>query len=144
MEESLVIRPATAADAPAVAALLTDFNGEPTDAAAAARRMAAMEGTETVLLALRGGAAVGLCSLRVVPFLSADHPYAEVTELYVAPQHRRQGIARRLMAEAEALARAKGAPAVYLLTGFRNETAQAFYRSIGYGDYALAMWRRLV
>lgn len=67
--------------------MLTDFNGEPTDAAAAARR---------------------------------------------------------LMAEAEALARAKGAPAVYLLTGFRKETAQAFYRSIGYGDYALAMRRRLV
>lgn len=144
MEDSLVIRPATAADAEAVAALLTDFNEVYTDAAAAARRMAAMQGVETVLLALREGAAVGLCSLRVVPFLSADHPYAEVTELYVAPAHRRQGIARRLMQAAEELTRSQGAPAVYLLTGFRNETAQAFYRSLGYADYALAMRRRLV
>lgn len=64
MEDSLVIRPATAADAEAEAALLTDFNEVYTDAAAAARRMAAMQGVETVLLALREGAAVGLCSLR--------------------------------------------------------------------------------
>lgn len=144
MDASLEIRPAAAADAEAVAALLTDFNGEPVDGPTAARRLAALQGIEMVLLALRDGAAVGLCSLRVVPFLSADHPYAEVTELYVAPEHRRQGIARRLMREAEALARAQGAPSVYLLTGFQNETAQAFYRSIGYGDYALAMRRRLI
>lgn len=44
--------------------MLTDFNEVYTDAAAAARRMAAMQGVETVLLALREGAAVGLCSLR--------------------------------------------------------------------------------
>lgn len=48
------------------------------------------------------------------------------------------------MQAAEELARSQGAPAVYLLTGFRNETAQAFYRSLGYADYALAMRRRLV
>jgi len=144
MDASLTIRPATAADAEAVAALLTDFNEVHTDAVAAARRMAAMQGTETVLLALRDGVAVGLCSLHVVPFLSADHPYAEVTELYVAPEHRRRGIARRLMAAAEELARSQGAPAVYLQTGLTNDVAQAFYRSLGYADYGLAMRRRLV
>ncbi len=143
MSDSLVIREASPADATALAELLEVFNKVPTTPETAARRMEALKATETILLAFMGGAAVGLCSVRVVPFLSEDRPYAEVTELFVRPEQRRRGIARALMARAEAVALLKGATDVFLMTGFKNATAQAFYRATGYGDYALAMRKKL-
>ena len=60
------------------------------------------------LLAESDGVAVGLVAVRVVPYLGQDVPFAEVTQLYVTPSHRRHGIARFLMAHAEELARARG------------------------------------
>lgn len=140
---SLVIREASLAEAAAVAEILQEFNGGTVDEQTAAARLEAIKATETVLLAFVEGAAVGLCSVRVQPFLSEDHPYAEVTELYVRPEHRGKGIAKGLMERAEALALGRGATEVILLTGFKNADAQALYRRIGYGDYALAMRKKL-
>jgi ribosomal protein S18 acetylase RimI-like enzyme len=138
-----VIRTATPDDAPALARLLEAFNGPPVTPDQARRRLLAMRDVETAFIAEVEGEAVGFASLRVVPYLSDDAPYAELTELYVAPEYRRRGIARALMAHAEALAKERGAGEVILLTGLDNEEAQAFYRALGYGDYGLAMQRSL-
>jgi ribosomal protein S18 acetylase RimI-like enzyme len=105
-------------------------------------RLLAIQGLETVLLAEIEGEAVGFASLRLIPYLSDDGPYAEVTELYVADAHRRQGIGRALMERAEALARERGAEELILLTGQTNHAAQALYRALAFEDYALAMRKR--
>ena len=48
-----------------------------------------------VYLAEDEGRAVGLLSLRLVPYLDQDVPYAEVMNLYVRPEARRGGVGTR-------------------------------------------------
>jgi ribosomal protein S18 acetylase RimI-like enzyme len=138
----LTLHVATADDAAIVAELMTALNkavGGPegedqvlvsTDQARA--RLLAMAASEQVLLAFVDGASAGLLSLRIVPYLSQDVPYAEVTELYVMPQHRHGGIARLLMAEAEHTARGRGCTYVHVNAWHTNEGGHAFYRALGY------------
>ena len=140
---ALVIREVTPTDAPALAGLLEVFNKATTTTEMAARRIGALRGLETVFLAFVDGVAAGLCSVRIVPNLSDDRPYAEVAELFVLSEHRRKGIARALMERAEALAAAKGSTHTFVQTGFKNATAQAFYQATGYGDYDLMMRKQL-
>jgi ribosomal protein S18 acetylase RimI-like enzyme len=140
-------RIATLDDAVALAELITAFNspfpGLPVTPEQTVARLAACGGVETTVLAELDGQIAGFACLRLVPFMSGDGPYAELTDLFVATSFRRRGVARALMAHVERLAREGGAVELILLTGFDNAGAQAFYRALGYGDYALAMRRRI-
>jgi GNAT superfamily N-acetyltransferase len=98
----------------------------------ARRRIEAMSATEQVLVALSDGAPAGLLSLRMVPYLSQDVPYAEVTELIVLAEHRHKGIATLLMAQAEFLARQRGCTAVQVRAWHNNQDADPFYRAAGF------------
>jgi ribosomal protein S18 acetylase RimI-like enzyme len=141
------IRIATLDDAAALAELITAFNipypGIPVTTAQARARLAACQGFETTVLAEIDGQAAGFACLRLVPYMSGDEPYAELTDLFVATGFRRRGVGRALMAHIEQLARAGGAAEVVLLTGHDNAGAQAFYRALGYQDYSLALRRRI-
>jgi ribosomal protein S18 acetylase RimI-like enzyme len=142
----LTLRNATDDDADAVAGLMTGLNdavgpdgvleSTPKDvhvsSEQARARLHAMAPGEEVLLALVDEEPAGLLSLRIVPYLGQDVPYAEVTELYVVPTNRRQRVGTMLMAEAEFRARARGATAVHVLAWHENEAAHAFYRALGY------------
>lgn len=146
MDDPVRIRPVRPPDAPELARLLEEFNGPPVDEAAARRRLRAARGIEHVLVAEPAGTPRGLAgfvSVRMVPWLSSDRPYAEVTELFVRPRWRRRGIGRALLRAAEELARQRGAEEVLVLTGLRNHAAQALYRAAGFRDYALALRKRL-
>jgi ribosomal protein S18 acetylase RimI-like enzyme len=140
-------RIATLDDAAALAELITAFNvpypGLPISAWQAAARLAACQGFETTILAEIDGRSVGFACLRLVPYMSGDEPYAELTDLFVAEGFRRRGVARALMAHIEQLAHIGGAHEVILMTGHENAGAQAFYRSLGYQDYSLALRRRI-
>lgn len=57
---------------------------------------------------------------------------AWIHHLAVDPEARRQGIATRLMAEAERLAAERGAPKLNLQVVEGNDAALAFYRALGY------------
>jgi ribosomal protein S18 acetylase RimI-like enzyme len=140
-------RIATAGDTQALAELITAFNvpypGIPVSAAQAASRLAATQGIETTILAEVDGQAAGFACLRLVPYMSGDDRYAELTDLFVAEAFRRRGVARALMAHVERLAAEGGASGMLLMTGFDNSGAQAFYRAVGYADFALARSRQL-
>jgi GNAT superfamily N-acetyltransferase len=138
-----VIRVARPEDAPALARLLEAFNGPVVSSEQALSRLRAIEGLETVFLAEIDGTPAGLASVRIVPFLSDDVPYAELTELYVEPDYRRRGVGRALMTWVEALARQRGAPELFLLTGRKNLGAQAFYRTLGFAEDSLSMRKPL-
>ncbi|MBS41651.1 MAG: GNAT family N-acetyltransferase [Nocardioides sp.] len=56
----------------------------------------------------------------------------EVKRMYVAPEGRRRGLARQVLAALEASARESGARAVVLETGVRQPEAIALYESCGY------------
>ncbi len=68
--------------------------------------------------------------------------YAEVKRLFVTPAARGQGLARRLMAHLEDMARAEGLACIRLETGEALFAAVALYTDMGYqvcgpfGDYA--------
>jgi len=70
-------------------------------------------------------------------------PYAELTDLFVEPEARRLGVASRLVKYMEGIARERGATHLVVLTGQKNTEAQAFYRSAGYEEYAVAMRKPL-
>ena len=55
-----------------------------------------------------------------------------VDALAVAPEFRRRGVARRLLARAEETARATGLAGVSLDTGLHNRPARALYEACGY------------
>jgi len=60
----------------------------------------------------------------------------QIEPLGVLPEYRRRGIARRLMDEALAMLRARGATAVTLGVIDGNTPAQMLYRSVGLADYS--------
>lgn len=57
---------------------------------------------------------------------------AEIKRMWVAPAHRRRGLARRVLAELEATAAARGCRRAVLETGTEQPEAVAFYRRAGY------------
>lgn len=63
---------------------------------------------------------------------AADPIGAELHKLYVLAELRRQGIARRLIAMAEAAARSRGSRFVELWSDTRFLEAHAFYEALGY------------
>ena len=126
------VRAAGPADAPAVAELLVEFNGEGLSPEALARRMAKVEGLETAFLAEWDGEAAGLLVLRTVPTMSGADDWAEITEMFVRSQLRGRGIGRALVEAALDHGRRRGCREFHLLVDPSNETGQAFYAKLGF------------
>lgn len=59
---------------------------------------------------------------------------AEVFRLYVQRPFLRRGLGRKLMAKAEASARARGLESIWLTAWAGNHGALAFYQSLGFRD----------
>lgn len=81
-----------------------------------------------LLLARADGAALGCVAVRLRP----DH--AEMKRLWVAPESRGLGLARRLVTAAEDAARRLGAGVVRLDTNRALTEAVALYRALGYTE----------
>lgn len=138
-----VIRVATPDDAPALAALIAEFNGPQGDAEETAARLRACGGLEVALIAWAPSGAAGFACLRVTPAIGSREAHALLTELYVRAAHRRRGVAGALVREAEALARRQGADALYLFTGRQNVGAQAFYEALGFESRSIVYQKPL-
>lgn len=124
-DTAYTIRPATAADLPALATLhAAAFPHEPWDAAALAG-MLATPGTAALTTA---GDLTGFILLRVV----LDE--AEVLTICVSETARRRGAGRALLRAALNAAAAGGAAALYLEAAADNVSALALYRSAGFAE----------
>src|SRR6266480_1647787 len=140
------VRMARLEDAPSLVSLFETFygaffGGRVTETSVAGRlRQAANH--ESVILAEVDDRLTGFASLRVTDSLDPD-PYAELTDLFVETEARRLGVASRLVKYVEGIARERGASHLVVLTGQKNTEAQAFYRSAGYEEYAVAMRKSL-
>lgn len=89
----------------------------------------------SVYLAERSGSPVGTAAAMVMPHLTYDcHPTAFIEAVVVKKDHRRRGLATRLLARAVADAREAGCLKVQLLTRKRHATdgAHRFYESSGF------------
>ena len=58
-------------------------------------------------------------------------PNIVLCELYVAPQHRRSGLARKMMSAVARRAHDLGARDLAITTGVENEVAQKFFAAVG-------------
>lgn len=155
----ITYRRATAADAPALAALAAAVwihtyceQGVPTDFAeyvlgefTATKLTAALADPQTVFwLAEATDGPVGFAHLRLgahnehVP----DRRQAEVSRLYVLNRFSRRGLGRALLARCHTTAADSGATALWLTMYGGNDHARAFYRTLGWrkvGDWAFTL-----
>lgn len=137
----LAFRDATAADLPAVVALLSDDalgaarEGAPGDPAYA-RAFAAMQaqgGANRLLLALDGAQVVGCLQLVLIPGLSHRGTLrAELESVRTASARRGEGIGAALVAHALAEARAAGAGLAQLTSNAARADAHRFWERCGF------------
>lgn len=89
----------------------------------------ALAGPTSTILGLRcGGDLLGTVMAGI------DGHRGWIHYLGVAPQHRRSGRGRALMAAAEDWLRERGAPKVQLMVRSTNRDVVDFYTALGYGD----------
>lgn len=150
----MILRPATIADAPALAALgaetfvaafghlygeadLTAFLEQVHDPRVVAEEIAGTSCTHR--LAEAGGALVAYCKLRTpshyVSYTDAKNPI-ELGQLYALPGHTGAGIGAQLMDWALEQARERGHDAVLLSVYSENYGAQRFYQRYGFAKIA--------
>lgn len=87
----------------------------------------------------------GLCIVRIAhaPPILEETERAEITDLGVRPGLRRQGIARRLVEEAQGWIRDRGVSRVEIQVASGNVEGQAFWRAMGYGELMDVLHKRL-
>lgn len=97
---------------------------------------------ETVFVAVVDDRTVGFCCVQLFKSMCYSSYYAEITELFVKEEYRKQGIATALMAFAEEYFKTQNVVGYQLFTGKNNKTAQAFYEKIGYKRTDELMYRK--
>lgn len=133
----IAIRRAEPSDVDLIAPLFDDyrgFYGHPSDPPLARRFLAdrLSSGESVVLLATDETAPCGFTQLYPLFSSLRCRPIWILSDLFVAPDRRGQGVGRRLMEAAHAFARAQGAASIELDTAHTNTAAQALYESLGY------------
>lgn len=140
---TIQIRKATPHDAATIICLNDAKDDVRSSEEAVAQRIAQSDGIETLFLAEIDGSAVGFLCLCLRMQICDDATYAEVSELFVDADYRRQGVAKALMDHAVRLAGEAGAHEIVLMTNFRNHGALQFYFANGFENYCIALRRRL-
>src|SRR5262249_18044866 len=99
-----------------------------------------------VLLAERGGEVVGFIALMAKTgpdFDDSLEPYSYISDLIVRAAHRGQGIGRRLIEEAQTLARQAGTKQLKVGVLIANKGAHDLYRECGFRDVAVQLVKEL-
>jgi GNAT superfamily N-acetyltransferase len=99
-----------------------------------------------IMVAERRGVILGfICVVSSARNDSPDDPatFAWVHDVFVRPEHRRQGIGAALLAGAEAFVRSRGARELRLAVLDRNEGARSLYRGNGFRDYVRVLTKPL-
>lgn len=140
----MICRPARAEDAPALLVLVHAMNAAESDVTAMldattlARDVIAAPATFT-MVAEHDGALIGYATAH--PTYETGHAERGlyVGDVYVDPAHRRQGVARALLAAVAAAGRVQGAQHLWLTAQESNHAAHALYRRLGgHGERVLA------
>ena len=142
--DGLILRPAEARDAEALADLMTQlgYPSTPQDLQARLRELAADPSYQVLVAELRGsvvGAAAGQLALG----LERSGLFLRVIALVVDEAHVGQGLGRRLLAAIEDWGRGRGADAATLTSAHRRKAAHGFYESRGYACTGLRYFRWL-
>lgn len=89
--------------------------------------------TSAYFVAEAGGSTIGMaCAVRISEPGGDFRPTMELVSMWVAPQHRRQGVGAALVARVLDYAREEGEPLVGLWVAAGNEPAEALYSTAGF------------
>ncbi|GAA5513412.1 hypothetical protein Dcar01_02147 [Deinococcus carri] len=144
-----MIRDAREEDLPALLALYHQLSARDPATVSERHRAAwaalARQDITRILVAENGGEVVGTLALSIIPNLTRDaRPYALIENVVTCEERRGQGIGRRLLEEAERLARDREAYKLMLMSGNVRGEAHAFYRRCGFnGETKTAFEKRL-
>ena len=127
------VRPATAADAAALADLLGQL-GYPTGASSISGRLERLReaGGQTTLVAEVGGQVVGMATVNVRWALNSDSPMGRLVSVVVDADHRSRGVGAALIREAERIAAEAGCDRMEVTSAAERDDAHRFYEGLGY------------
>jgi GNAT superfamily N-acetyltransferase len=130
--ERISIRVAQLSDADDIARLTTELGHNVPQSAVATRlpRILSRQ-DEQFLVADLDGRPVGCVHTAIAEYIEAE-AFVVIGGLVVDKNHRRKGIGRRLMAEAEEWARKRGCSVVRLWSSSVRAEAHRFYQALGY------------
>jgi ribosomal protein S18 acetylase RimI-like enzyme len=130
------VRRATPGDAPAVARLLHDFQGEYEEPSPGVEmleeRYADLIRNKEMIVLLIGDGPDGFAQLRFRPWVYSAGLHSYLEELYVVPDLRGNGLGRALLESAMETARGEGAEQMELGTSEDDDAARALYESAGF------------
>lgn len=140
----MIVRPARAGDAAAIARLM-DQLGHPTTPGSMAERLARFEedGTAWSRVAEIDGAVVGFAGAFVRGHFDEDGLLGILAALVVDEALRSRGIGAVLVAEAEAWMRERGCRGVVLTSRTHRVDAHRFYERLGYAVNGVRMVKEL-
>jgi GNAT superfamily N-acetyltransferase len=130
------VRRATPGDAPAVARLLDDFQGEYDEPSpgveALEERYGELIRNKEMIVLLVGDGPDGFAQLRFRPWVYSAGLHSYLEELYVVPDLRGNGLGRALLEAAMETARGEGAEQMELGTSEADTAARKLYESAGF------------
>ena len=124
------VRPASPADAEALAGLCDEL-GYPSSTAQVRDRLRLLDDPErTLLVAEAEGSLAGFIDVHVQRVVEAD-PYAEVGGLVVTVGHRGEGLGATLLAAAAQWGRGRGLTIMWIRANLAREGVHGFYPAVG-------------
>jgi len=132
MNSDITIRPAQVSDSFELHKLNDLFNGEGCNSIDNIKESLRVNTQEIIFIAENEKKLVGFCCGHLLKSMCYPVSYAEITELFVMDEFRRQGIGKRLLNSMEAWLADRGAHHFHILTFKNNTSAQALYKLCGY------------
>ena len=141
-QATILLRPAHATDAEAIATMFTDegFPAGPSDIVARLERFGTAHAR--VIVAEHEGALLGFIAIHALPRFEHDDWIVRILALVVDAGARERGVGRALMAEAERVGREVGAAFIELTAGHHRPEARQLYESLGYDSSMTTYLRR--
>ena len=139
----ITLRAAAIDDAERLATLLTDegYPAGPSDLAARIERFSTPDAR--VIVAEAGGEVARLRRLpRRVPRFETDERFIRIIAVVVDPLERERGVAHRLLADVERVAREEGVSFLEVTAGHHRPEARQLFESLGYDAGVTAYLRK--
>ena len=103
------------------------------------------EDPNQVIVAADAGKLIGYAMFQseIKTLLEVSHKVGDITDLYVKPIYRRQGVARQLLQSCVGRIKSRGVTDLQLRVWCMNKGAIALYRQLGFRDRMLTMQSKM-
>lgn len=101
---------------------------------------------ESVLVYEIQAQVMGCLAYHILPLFHSEQLFMRIVSLVVDQRHRGKGVGKKLLEEAEKIAKQKGCEAIELTSGAHRmkSGAHAFYKELGYSDGETVYFRKKI